>query len=96
MSEASRILAIDPGNQESGWVLYERGRVEECGIDSNSDLLRLIRSPQYGEMVIGTKKTPGPLYSVKSHIWAALGVAIVFEDRQRVKTIFPSIGGSEA
>lgn len=25
--------------------------------------------------VVGTKKAPGPLYGVKSHAWAALGVA---------------------
>ena len=27
---------------------------------------------------IGTKKQPGPLYGIKSHLWAALGVAITF------------------
>lgn len=26
---------------------------------------------------VGTKKNPGPLYGVKSHAWAALGVAVV-------------------
>lgn len=25
---------------------------------------------------VGTKKSPGPLYGVKSHLWAALGVAV--------------------
>ena len=28
---------------------------------------------------VGTKKAPGPLYGVKSHIWAALAVAITYE-----------------
>ena len=30
--------------------------------------------------VVGTMKQPGPLYGVKSHIWAALGVAITYID----------------
>lgn len=29
---------------------------------------------------IGTKNKPGPLYGVKSHVWAALGVAITARD----------------
>lgn len=28
----------------------------------------------------GTKKAPGPLYGVSSHIWAALAVAVTYED----------------
>lgn len=30
---------------------------------------------------IGTKSNPGPLYGVKSHLWAALGVAVTYSDR---------------
>jgi hypothetical protein len=26
--------------------------------------------------VVGTKKNPGPLFGMKSHAWAALGVAV--------------------
>jgi len=33
---------------------------------------------------IGTKAAPGPLYGVKSHIWAALGVALTFAARERL------------
>ena len=29
----------------------------------------------------GTKKSPGPTYGVKSHIWAALGVAVTAQDQ---------------
>ena len=32
------------------------------------------------EKAIGKKKSPGPLYGVKSHIWAALAVALYTED----------------
>jgi hypothetical protein len=28
---------------------------------------------------IGTKKAPGPLYGISSHVWSALGVAITLE-----------------
>jgi len=30
---------------------------------------------------VGTKKQPGPLYGIKSHMWAALGVALTFAAR---------------
>lgn len=33
------------------------------------------------EPAIGTKKAPGPLYGVKDHCWAALGVAVAYADR---------------
>lgn len=33
-----------------------------------------------GECAIGRKATPGPLYGVKSHAWAALAVAVTVHD----------------
>lgn len=33
-----------------------------------------------GEQAIGRKASPGPLYGVKSHAWAALGVAVTARD----------------
>jgi len=32
---------------------------------------------------VGKKASPGPLYGVSSDVWAALGVAVTFADRQR-------------
>lgn len=32
---------------------------------------------------VGTKKAPGPLYGVKTHVWAALAIAITAEDMMR-------------
>ena len=32
------------------------------------------------EKAIGTKKTPGPLYGIKTHLWSALAVAITFTE----------------
>jgi hypothetical protein len=33
--------------------------------------------------VVGTKKQPGPLYGVKSHIWPALGVALTYAHQKK-------------
>ena len=33
-----------------------------------------------GKAAIGTKKAPGPLYGLKSHLWSALAVAVVAAD----------------
>lgn len=138
------ILAIDPGTDESGWVLFVGGEVELCGIDKNIDVIGMVESMRGNGMLLavemiasygmpvgrevfetcvfigrllqcwgypyrlvyrkdvkmhlcgtprakdgnirqalmdklgpqGTKKSPGPTYGVKSHAWAALGVAV--------------------
>jgi hypothetical protein len=139
-----RILAIDPGTEQSGWCLFEKRQVTCSGIAPNEEILRMMRShpdialaiemiASYGMPVgrevfetcvwigrfqqahptpddvrlvyrkdvklhlcgsarakdanirqalidklgpIGTKKTPGPLYGVTSHAWAAVAVAV--------------------
>lgn len=37
-----KIIAIDPGNQQSGYVLVEDGKITDSGVIPNSDMLRLI------------------------------------------------------
>lgn len=32
------------------------------------------------ELAIGTKKNPGPLYGISSHCWAALALAVTYQD----------------
>jgi hypothetical protein len=34
--------------------------------------------------VVGTKKKPGPLFGISSHLWAALAVAITYWDQNQV------------
>jgi hypothetical protein len=33
-------------------------------------------------VAIGKKKTPGPLFGIKSHLWAALALAVVWSEQQ--------------
>jgi hypothetical protein len=44
--------------------------------------------PSKGQ-AIGLKKAPGPLYGVKSHLWAALAVAVTASDRPDLLEDFP-------
>jgi hypothetical protein len=37
-----RIFAIDPGTTESGYVLYEDGKVLQCGVSSNEHMLHML------------------------------------------------------
>jgi hypothetical protein len=150
-----RILAIDPGTHESGWVILDDGKPDASGIDKNLDLLETIasrggefgklcdvmavemiasygmpvgkevfetcvwigrfleqwaiESPNYTDSIrliyrkdvkmhlcgttkakdphirqrlidllgpAGTKKSPGPTYGIKSHVWPALAVGV--------------------
>jgi hypothetical protein len=142
-----RILAIDPGTTESGYVVFDEGRIVAAGIAENHEMIELISEAKncdelacemiasYGMAVgretfetcvwigrfiqqwvsdngktwgfiyrkdvkihlcgsmkakdanirqalldrfgqVGTKKNPGPLFGVKSHIWSALAVAV--------------------
>jgi len=35
---------------------------------------------------VGTKKHPGPLYGVSTHVWAALGVALTYAASQQINS----------
>ena len=40
----------------------------------------IVRFGGYKETAIGTKKNPGPLYGIKSHMWSALALAVTYAD----------------
>lgn len=40
-----------------------------------------------GETAIGTKKSPGPLYGFKSHLWAALGLGVAYQIKRMGRVV---------
>ncbi len=58
------------------WHLCQSARAR----DSNVRAALIERYGPTKQQAIGLKKSPGPLYGVKSHAWAALGVAVTFND----------------
>lgn len=146
-----RIMAIDPGTTQSGWVLYDDKQVVDSGVSPNHELLVWVKHGQHANLLAiemiasmgmsvgestfetvrwigrfqqawhdpeavrlikrhqvkthlcgtqaakdpnirqrlidligpqGTKRQPGPTYGVKSHAWAALGVAVTAAEAQ--------------
>lgn len=80
------------GRFEGAWgddatcELIERRAVRTalCGTMKAGDPeVRAVLIDRYGgkEKAIGKKKTPGPLYGIASHVWAALAVATVYADQ---------------
>jgi hypothetical protein len=153
MTKQTPVLAIDPGLEKSGFVVWDGGSVLASGIEDNDWILRRIRNSNnpivcemiasYGMAVgksvfetcvwigrfqeaclvagspwnilyrldvklhvckspkakdgnirqalldrigpVGTLKNQGPLFGVKSHIWAALALAVTFFDKQNMQ-----------
>lgn len=46
------ILSIDPGPTQSGWVMYEAGRVIDAGVDDNELLLKMVQDAEHGRLAI--------------------------------------------
>lgn len=45
------ILAVDPGTEQSGWVLFDGIRVADCGIHLNHDVLRWVQAGQGADVL---------------------------------------------
>jgi hypothetical protein len=45
------ILAIDPGSEQSGWVLFDGQRIHDSGVHNNHDMLPWIRHGQGAGML---------------------------------------------
>jgi hypothetical protein len=79
MQEAARAIGEDRTR-----LIYRRDvKLHLCGSPRAKDAnIRQALVDRYGgkAAAIGTKKQPGPLYGVKSHAWAALGVAITAQE----------------
>lgn len=57
--------------------MYLCGNTRAKDANIRQALIDLLGSP-------GTKKSPGPTYGVKSHLWAALGVAVTAQSLREV------------
>lgn len=53
--------------------------------DSNVRQALIDRFGGSREKAIGTKKNPGPLYGIKTHLWAALAVAVTAAEQREVR-----------
>lgn len=69
------------------WSLLPRKDVKLalCGSPRAKDAnIRQALIDRYGgkAKAVGTKKQPGPLYGIRSHCWAALALAVTYQEKQ--------------
>ena len=74
--EIGRMVEVASRNGTTPELVFRRDvKLHVCGSARAKDAnVRQALIDSLGE--VGTKKTPGPLYGVKSHMWAALAVAV--------------------
>jgi hypothetical protein len=62
-----------------------------CGVPQAKDAnIRQALIDRFGpgrETAIGTKKAPGPLYGVATHVWSALAVAVTWADQTQIRRL---------
>lgn len=47
----NRVFAIDPGPTQSGWVIFEGGKVVQSGVDNNHDMLPWVKHGQHADVL---------------------------------------------
>lgn len=65
-------------------VVRKKVRIHICGTARSGDAdVRQMIIQRFGgsEKAIGKKKSPGPLFEITTHLWAALGLAITWHDQ---------------
>ncbi len=81
----------DWGEMRDCSLLYRRDvKLHLCGSarakDANIRQALIDKFPATGggkQPVVGTKKQPGPLHGVKSHLWSALALAVTFAETHK-------------
>ena len=74
-----RFIQAWQGKYGSELILRKTVVTQLCGVATGADAnVRQALIDRYGPT--GTKKNPGRLYGVKTHIWQALGVAVAWAD----------------
>jgi len=64
-------------------VFQKQTRMHLCGsMRAKETNIRQALLDRFGP--VGTKKAPGPLYGVKSHIWSALAVAVTASETKEI------------
>lgn len=80
--------AWEQSGTRATWSLFGRKAVKLalCGSARAKDAnIRQALLDRYGgkEKAIGRKATPGPLYGVRSHLWAAVALAVAYQEQGR-------------
>ena len=77
--EIGRMVEVAKAHGVDAELIFRKDvKLHVCGSPRAKDAnIRQALMDTYGP--VGTKKEPGPLYGVKSHVWAALAVAVTAE-----------------
>lgn len=77
-----------PGREGWYWMARKDVKITLCGTMKAKDAnIRQAALDRFGgkQAAIGNKKTPGPLYGVSGDMWAAIAVALAWQEMQEVQ-----------